>query len=75
MLLTPLANLIPRRFPMILYASDFSLKVSAIMMYKIGERGQPCLNPQLPLKKVVGLTFTKGVIHGLLMQVETHGIK
>lgn len=75
MLLTPLTTLILGRLPDCLSNSSFLFKDSAIIMWRIGDKGQPWWSPLLPLKKDVDVPFTKGDIHGLQMQVEIHQMK
>ena len=43
------------------------LRVSATMMYKKGERGQPCLNPLELLKYLLGLPLIRGAVQGVEM--------
>jgi hypothetical protein len=51
-----------------LSSSSVMLNASSIKMQRIGERGHPSLNPLDSLKKVVGLSLTKGPIHGEFVQ-------
>ena len=65
---TPLAILSLVMFLSFLCFSKALLKISAIIIYRKGERGHPCLRPLVLWKNSLGLPFMRGAIQGVEMQ-------